>query len=125
MQNEGDITMIRRGQERSLVCNTNMRGGGGTVSILAALEPNNGEMLGKGRLFSTITLPPGASIGRHTHEGEAEAFLIVSGAGQYDDNGTPETVRAGDVAYCAPGQSHSVANAGECDLVMVALILYE
>jgi len=117
--------MVRRHSERKLTQNTNMRGGNGTVSILAALEQDKGEFLGKGRLFSTITLPPGASIGKHTHENEMEAFLIVSGTGTYDDDGTITTVRAGDVTYTAPGQSHSIANAGDGDLVVTALILFQ
>ena len=117
--------MVRRSDERGFKHNVNMRGGDGTVTITAALEHEKDELLGKGRLFSTITLPPGASIGRHTHEGEMEAFLIISGCGRYDDNGVETTVNAGDVTYTAPGQAHSIVNDGDEDLVMAALILFE
>jgi quercetin dioxygenase-like cupin family protein len=117
--------MVRKAEERTVKHNTAMRGGEGTVSIMPALEPEQGELLGKGRLFSALTLPPGASVGRHTHDGEMEAFLIVSGQGLYDDNGTETMVNPGDVTYTAPGQSHAIANAGDADLVLIALILFE
>ena len=117
--------MIRKANQRKITQNTNMRGGTGTVTILAALETDKGELHQKGRLFSTVTVPPGASIGLHTHEGEMEAYLIVSGQGIYDDNGTEATVNPGDVTYTAPGQSHSITNTGDGDLVLVALILFE
>jgi quercetin dioxygenase-like cupin family protein len=111
--------------ERTVKQNTNMRGGDGTVTILSALEQEKGEFLGRGRLFATVTLPPGASIGRHAHEGEMEAFLVIAGQGRYDDGGAEVTVNPGDVTYTAPGQSHAVANDGDGDLVLAALILFE
>ena len=118
--------MIRKATERKSKQNVNMRGGEGTVTILAALEPEKGELLGKGRLFSTVILPPGASIGSHKHEGEMEAFLIVSGQGLYTDgDGSEAAVSPGDVTYTPPGQSHSVRNTGDTDLVLAALILFE
>ena len=117
--------MIRRKNQRTCTQNANMRGGEGTVTIIAALEKDKGELRDKGRLFSTITLPPGASIGIHAHTGEMEAYLIISGSGCYNDNGVETTVNAGDVTYTAPGESHAIANIGDQDLVLAALILYE
>ncbi len=35
------------------------------------------------------TLPPGATIGRHTHEDDSEIIYILSGHGTVDDDGTP------------------------------------
>ena len=49
----------------------NMRGGQGTVAVKHLLNPD--EMLGKGRLFAQNTVPPGASIGLHRHQGDSEA----------------------------------------------------
>jgi mannose-6-phosphate isomerase-like protein (cupin superfamily) len=117
--------MIRRFNERKTVHNTNMRGGHGTVTVQSALEPDQGELHGKGRLFSTITVPPGASVGGHKHEGEMEAYLIISGQARYNDDGAEVMLYPGDVTYTAPGQSHSIANAGDGDLVLAALILFE
>ena len=117
--------MVRRSGDRRIVENVNMRGGNGTVTISHALEQDGGEMLGKGRLFATLTLPAGASIGTHTHEGEMEAFAIISGFGRFCDNGLNVDVAAGDVAYTAPGESHSIENIGDCDLVMSAVIMFQ
>ena len=53
-------------------------GGKGTVKmekLLCAPE----EMMGKGRAYVRHILNPGVSIGMHTHEGEMETMVIISG----------------------------------------------
>lgn len=62
-------------------------------------------------------------MGYHVHQGNAEAYYILSGEGIYDDNGTVRTVKAGDVTYTPSGKGHGLENKGPNDLVFVALII--
>lgn len=117
--------MVRKKSEAWVKVNTNMRGGDGTVTITNLLNPDSDEYYGKGRLFAEITLPAGASIGAHEHQGEMECFYVLSGTGVFNDNGTDVQVEEGDVCYTASGSFHSIRNAGETELRLMALILYK
>jgi len=115
--------MIRRKAERPVNVSDNRYGGAGRGGMAAILNGQE-ELGGKGRLFSHITLRPGCGIGVHSHEGEWEAFYILSGQAQLTDGGQVHTLAAGDVHLCPAGHSHGVHNAGTETLEMVALILY-
>ena len=99
----------------------NMCGGKGHVIIEHILgEP---ELNGKCGLYAKVTLEPGCSLGRHTHTKESETYYILSGSGIYDDNGSVRPVTAGDVTYTPDGSFHVLVNAGDTDLVFMALII--
>jgi quercetin dioxygenase-like cupin family protein len=114
--------MITRQNELKTTVNEQMRGGTGSVVIEHLLDAEG--LYGKGRLYARVTLKQGCSIGYHIHEGEAETFYIIKGTADYDDNGTPSVLYAGDVAYTPAGSGHAITNNGEEDVVMIALIVY-
>jgi mannose-6-phosphate isomerase-like protein (cupin superfamily) len=97
-----------------------MRGGEGTVSLVHLADCEKEKNI---RLLAELTLPPGASIGSHRHEGETEYFLVLSGGGTVDDDGTERAVTAGDTIITGGGASHSVKNTGTEPLVMHAVIV--
>ena len=101
----------------------NMRGGSGSVTIKHLADKP--EMYDKSRLFAKITLKPGCSIGYHVHENEMEAFHIISGKALYDDNGTQVELSPGDVTITPAGEGHSIANNGDDDLEIIALIVMQ
>ena len=115
--------MIRRKDECKVEYREHMRGGDGTVKI-TNLIAGDAELNDKGRLFGKITLEKGTSIGYHVHEKDAELFYILSGTGIYSDNGELVTVKAGDVTICETGHGHSIANASDEILELVAVIVY-
>ena len=115
--------MIRRLDECKVEYREHMRGGDGTAKITSFIAGDE-ELNGKGRLFSKLTLEPGCGIGYHVHETDAELFYILKGTGTYSDNGEIVTLNPGDVAICATGQGHSIANEGDEALEFVALIVY-
>ena len=85
-----------------------------------------GERLsGKVTLFAKVTILPGDELPYHEHHGETETYYLTKGAGIYNDNGKEYPVEVGDVTFCADGNGHGIKNAGEEDLVFVALILKE
>ena len=62
-------------------------------------------------------LPPGSSIGLHTHNmDEEEFYLILEGAGTMHRDGVTFLVRRGDLVRNRPGGTHSLANTGSTDL---------
>jgi mannose-6-phosphate isomerase-like protein (cupin superfamily) len=99
-----------------------MRGGQGTVSVKHLLNPD--ELLGKGRLFAENTIPPGASIGLHRHEGDVEAYYLIQGSGIYHNNDQVFDIKAGDMALVDDHHEHSIENTGDMPLVFIALILF-
>ena len=100
----------------------NMRGGDGSVTVTSFVSAE--ELNGKGRLFGKITLKPGCGIGYHVHETDSELFYILKGTAVYNDNGEEKTVQAGEVTLTPAGSGHSIRNAGDEDVELVALIVY-
>lgn len=115
--------MIRRNQEKVVTVRERPFGGDGQITIRSLLN-NEEEMSRKGRVFAHTTLLPGCSIGYHVHKAESETYYIYSGTGEFNDNGTLQTVYAGDVAHTPAGQGHGLKNTGNEPIELIALILY-
>jgi mannose-6-phosphate isomerase-like protein (cupin superfamily) len=98
------------------------RGGEGIATFTHFVE-GKGKVQKNTNLLAEITLPPGASIGKHTHTGETEFFIIVEGTGVVDDNGKEVPIKKGDVMVTVSGDSHSIANNGSAPLVLHAAII--
>lgn len=109
--------------ERQPIKAENVAGGAGYILKEELIK---GEQLGAYcKMFNEVTLKPGCEIGYHGHHGETETYYLTKGAGIYNDNGKEYPVEVGDVTFCADGNGHGIKNAGEEDLVFVALILKE
>jgi len=114
--------MVKRRNSYPVRHNEKMRGGEGVVISEKLLSPE--EIYEKGRLFSKMTLHPGASIGYHVHEGEMESFFIISGEAEYSDNGEVVTLMPGDTVLNASGEGHSIKSTGDTPLELIALIIF-
>lgn len=58
-------------------------------------------------------MPPGTTIGRHTHaEDEEEFYLVVSGNGTMQLGEDSFPVKAGDLIRNPPGGTHALQNTG-------------
>jgi len=77
----------------------------------------------KCRTFSILTLIPGASIGYHVHEGEAELFYVLEGNGRFQDDDQYFDISAGDCTATFSGHGHGVENTGDTNLVLLANIV--
>ncbi len=90
---------------------------GGEGEVLANMYT---DAMGK---IARLTLPVGASIGMHTHTGNAEIMYLLSGSGTLLENDdAPKAVSAGMCCYCPQGQQHSLVNTGSEPLVLLAVI---
>jgi len=114
--------MIKRSADLSVKLEPNLKGGHDTVKIVNILE--NREINGVGRLFAVSIIPPGGSIGQHTHEGDFETYYILKGRALVNDNGTEAELGPGDMTQCRDGNFHSIKNIGDADLEYIAVILY-
>lgn len=114
--------IIGKEQRKSDVLD-NPFGGTGRLVLDHLLKPpycaNTMEM------FSVAVLEPGSEIGYHMHSGESEGYYIISGRGQYNDNGYVKYVNPGDSTFTPNGHSHSLKNISDENLVFIALIIKE
>lgn len=103
---------------------SNVQGGEGEIEFRHILS--KAELLGHGRLFAEIRIPPGCSIGKHRHIEETEPYYILSGEGIFHDNeGKNHSVCAGDICTIAVGEEHWIENKSDNMLVLLALIYGE
>lgn len=116
--------IYRKGTEIQPIPLKNVMGGEGTVFMEKLLDAP-GEMLGKGRAYVRHTIHPGVSIGTHTHEKEMESMVVVSGKAVHRINGETQNLEPGDIIAAMPGDTHSIACAGNEPLVVIAQVLYE
>lgn len=101
----------------------NMCGGKGSITIEHLLGEK--ELNGKCGLYAKVTIEAGATLGYHEHHGESETYYILSGEGNYNDNGTIRPVKAGDVTFTPSGSGHGLENTGNENLVFMALIILD
>lgn len=98
---------------------------GSGVMQLTHLLDGEGEMNQKGRVFALATLPPGAGNKLHPHAHESETWFILSGQGEFNDDGVVSTVGKGDVCHTFPGHAHALRNTGNVPMRYIVLVLYE
>ncbi len=86
----------------------NMNGGKGTVSYARKIGPS---------FFRTnwayvdhLLVPPGASVGKHLHNGVEEFYYVMNGSGEITVNNETATVRAGDAIPLKAREAHALAN---------------
>lgn len=103
--------------------NAEKLGGNGVGTAKMEYWLRDGELPPNLNMITTITLPPGASVSVHTHEGEAEIYRILSGTGMYDDNGTETEVGPGFTTICRHGEQHGLINTGSVPLMFDAIIV--
>jgi mannose-6-phosphate isomerase-like protein (cupin superfamily) len=98
------------------------RDGSGFVTFLHLAE-GKGAVQKNTNLLAELTLPPGASIGKHSHTEDTEFYIILEGAGTVNDNGTDKPVTKGDVMITGNGEVHSITNTGNVPLILHAVII--
>lgn len=119
-----DVRRLCCGERKALtmeiVKKENANGGKGPMYIKHILGA--GELNSKVKMFAEVTIPAGSVLGYHEHHGESETYYIISGEGEYNDNGTNRMVKKGDYTFTPSGSGHGIANTGSEDLVFMALI---
>lgn len=98
---------------------TGVQAHGGEGLIRFARVIDRSGLAGACNFIDLAELPPGTSVGVHTHTGsEEEFYLILAGAGEMTRNGEVFQVEAGDLIRNPPGGTHSLRNTGDQPLRM-------
>jgi quercetin dioxygenase-like cupin family protein len=75
------------------------------------LQRHDLSVPGREVLQARVDFAPGASFPRHTHPGE-EIIYVLAGTIEYEVDGKPVIVKAGDVLFVPDGVVHAARNAG-------------
>ena len=89
---------------------------GGDNMVLSKMAP-----LGDNKAIYSI-VPPGSSVGYHTHETDMEIVYVLQGTATVRMDSTTLVYTPGMVHYCPKGFSHSISNLGEEDLISFNVI---
>jgi mannose-6-phosphate isomerase-like protein (cupin superfamily) len=96
---------------------TTVRAHGGEGYLNFARLATRSALSGACNFIDFTSMPPGSTIGLHTHRmDEEEFYLILEGQGTMHRDGVTFLVRPGDLLRNRPGGSHSLANTGSTDL---------
>lgn len=114
--------MITKSSQRRIDTETGTGNSTGILKLERLFDDSN--MPKHLRTYSRARLEPGACVGFHMHHGEAESYYILSGQGEYDDDGKKYNVEAGDLTYTPDGHGHGIKNIGSDVLEFIALIIY-
>ena len=113
--------MFRRNEDMTVEIKSNLRGGVGDLAFRHLFSA--GELGGRAELFAAVTLQPGQSVGEHPHNGNGEAYVVLSGAVTVTEDGESRVLQAGDAEFCADGHTHSICNHTDEPAVFLALIM--
>ena len=113
--------MIHRKSEMNAELKSNVRGGSGSPEFRYLFS--QAELGDRASLFAVITLQPGESVGRHPHDTNGEAYLILSGSLTVTEDGMARILNPGDAEFCADGHSHSIENHTDEPATFLALIM--
>lgn len=115
--------MIKRANEMEIVTELCPENGKGILQL--TIPSDYFEKPEKLCAFALAELEPGAEVGFHVHTGEGEMYYVLSGEGEYNDNGVIVPIKAGDVTYCKSGEGHGISNTGTEKLIFNAMTIYD
>ena len=116
--------MIIKADTRASTVRENPCGGEGVIYGLGSIGSHVPLADTRISMAAQMTLPPGSSVGVHTHENDEELYYIVSGHGSYiRNNGNREDIGPGDVTLTRKGERHSIVADKNEPIVFFAVIV--
>ncbi|MEA4892106.1 MAG: cupin domain-containing protein [Peptococcaceae bacterium] len=115
--------MIRKKENQRIEYREDPFGGQGTIAVrYLAEEGDHGNE--KYNMLSRVTIPPGVSVGLHSHPGKTESLYILAGNCRYTDQGE-HVLQAGDTAIVRGQDSHRLVSLGPEPLEYIAVIVLD
>lgn len=94
-------------------------GGEGRILFCRALEA--ASFRGPWNFVDYAVLPPGTSIGRHTHHGNEELYVVLEGRGCMHVDGRDHAVGPGALILNRDGGTHGLRNDSTADLKILVI----
>jgi mannose-6-phosphate isomerase-like protein (cupin superfamily) len=94
-----------------------MLGGAGTVRYRRALPPE--VFFTNWSYVDHLVIPPGASLGKHRHEGVEEFFYVIAGDGSAQVKDETAAIRKGDAVPVFLNEPHAFVNNSSADLELM------
>jgi mannose-6-phosphate isomerase-like protein (cupin superfamily) len=118
-----DLTSFVGGVESTPIQRTGDHGGVGSITFRRLLASS--QFSSNVDFVDYTVIPPGSTIGRHTHEGNEELYYIASGTPLVNVNGEERRLKRHDVAVVRSGQWHELRNdtADEVEIFVVQVRL--
>lgn len=79
------------------------------------------DFIGPWHFIDHAVLPPGASIGLHTHGNNEELYFILEGEGLMTVNEEQRNVAKGDLILNPPGGTHGLENRSNKNLSILVI----
>ena len=114
--------MIWRMKDSECVKKENLHGGQGAFCGRYPLLRGDAPEGSAFRMAGRLTLDPGTVIGRHTHTGDEEIYVVLAGRAIYWDDDVRTEVGPGDVMFTWKGHAHGIENPGPDPLEFFAVI---
>jgi mannose-6-phosphate isomerase-like protein (cupin superfamily) len=73
------------------------------------------------QFINVTVIPPGATIGDHTHGADEELYIILEGEGKMSFDGVESPVTKGDILVNGFNGSHSLENNAEEDMKILVM----
>jgi mannose-6-phosphate isomerase-like protein (cupin superfamily) len=97
---------------------------GGSGSLFWKRLATGSHLYGDWEGFEWVALPPGDSVGRHTHTHTEEVFYFLSGTGLVTVDGEERRVGPADVVVTPLNSWQRVVNDGEEDLAYLVIEVF-
>ncbi len=115
-----ETTFYRKAAEMRRGPLAECHGGVGTLDWTVVLEGAEATAGGVNYIHDDV-VPPGASIGEHRHEGDAEYYYVLEGRGTMLLDGERVAVAAGDITAVLPGGTHGLENDSAAPMRIVVI----
>ena len=116
--------MFREKAKTEPVTINEMKGGKKYVLKYSYIGDQNEYFTPYADVVSKLVLVPGASIGYHSHVGNEETIVVLSGRAKCTDDGEVYEMAPCDATICRENHFHSIENLSETeDLEVMAIVI--
>ena len=115
------VYMILRVNNRDVLKQEKPKGGRGFMESFPYKEVEG--IKGEIKMFSVINLNKDSKVGFHKHEHDNEIYLMLDGRAVINDNGSEDILNPGDMMVTLKGESHSIENTSDTNIVFLAVII--